>query len=601
MTQPPSLRGRIHNGTLLMLALTLIVGTFAVPTIHKLDRSIRGALYSNYVSIEAAQHMHSVLYGVELAQMFGTLSAALPQSRDAFTHWINVELNNVKDPREQALAGNIQERGQRIFHELSRGLPGTPDHQEFDQVHQRLVDLIQMNQAAMFRTDSRMTQMSDHLAYEFTFGLVVLLVLGAALSWTLAWKISQPLAELSEHLRGFNLRGPALRLAKQPLAELQAVSSEFNKMAERLEQFEKLNVDRLIYEKDKTEAIIESIEDGIVLIDSGGIVTHINEVSAAILGVDRDEALGSAFDDLSTNHSHYLRVRSALRSVVSQADEEQRVEVDLHVRGRGHTYVLKRVPLRQGNAQSFGTILILQDVTYLRDKERARTTFVATLSHELKTPLTSLGLSAELVERSGDLNAEQRKMVVGIREDVARMMELVKKLLDLGRGEASAITLQTIPLDISQLLRVVIASFTLHAERKPVQLETDFDESAPMILADPVKLSWVVSNLVANALRHTPPGGTISITSKTAMRTVRLQVRDTGSGMAPELREYIFERFAQREVNGAEPASAGFGLAMAKEIVEAHRGRIFVESTLGKGTCFRVELPSAKETLWQSS
>jgi signal transduction histidine kinase len=199
------------------------------------------------------------------------------------------------------------------------------------------------------------------------------------------------------------------------------------------------------------------------------------------------------------------------------------------------------------------------------------------------------------------LNAEQRKMVVGIREDVARMMELVKKLLDLGRGEASAITLQTVPIDISELLRVVIASFTLHAERKPVQLETDFDESAPMILADPVKLSWVVSNLVANALRHTPAGGTISITSKTAMRTVRLQVRDTGSGMAPELREYIFERFAQRKVNGAEPVSAGFGLAMAKEIVEAHRGRIFVESTLGEGTCFRVELPSAKETLWQSS
>jgi NtrC-family two-component system sensor histidine kinase KinB len=600
MTQPPSLRGRIHNGTLLMLALTLIFGTFAVPTIHKLDRSIRGALYTDYVSIEAAQHMHSVLYGVELAQMFGTLSSALPQSRDSFTHWINVELNNVKDPREQAPAGNIQEWGQRIFHELSRGLPGTPDHQEFDQVHQRLDDLIQMNQAAMFRTDSRMAQMSDHLAYEFTFGLVVLLVLGAALSWTLAWRISQPLAELSEHLRGFNLRGPALRLAKQPLAELRAVSSEFNKMAERLEQFEKLNVDRLIYEKDKTEAIIESIEDGIVLIDSGGIVTHINDVAATILSVDRDEALGSAFDDLSTNHSHYLRVRSALRDVVSRPVEEQRVEIDLHVRGRGHTYVLKRVPLRQENRQSFGTILILQDVTYLRDKDRARTSFVATLSHELKTPLTSLALSTELLER-GDLNTEQRKMVVGIREDVARMMELVKKLVDLGRGEAAAITLQTVPIDLSQLLRVVIAGFTLHAERKPVQLETDFDESAPMILADPVKLSWVVSNLVANALRHTPAGGTISITSKTAMRTVRLQVRDTGSGMAPELREYIFERFAQRKMNGAEPASAGFGLAMAKEIVEAHRGRIFVESTQGEGTCFRVELPSVKETLWQSS
>jgi two-component system, NtrC family, sensor histidine kinase KinB len=600
MTPPSSLRARIRNGFLLMLALALTIETFGVLTIHKLDRSIGGALYRNYVSIESAQHMHAAIYAAELAQVLGTLPAVLQQSRDAFTHWINLELTNLTELREEALARDIQEQEERIFRELSRGLPGTPSHQEFDQLHQRLDDLIQIDQAAMFRADSRMMQMSDRLAYEFTVGLVILLVLGAALSWTLAWNISKPLAELSEHLRGFNLRGPSLRLAKQPLAELQAVSSEFNRMAERLEQFEKLNVDRLIYEKDKTEAIVESIEDGIVLIDPGGVVTHINDVAAAILGVERDEALGSAFDDLSTNHPHYLRVRSALRGVAAQPVEEQRVEVDLHVRGRGHTYVLKRVPLRQENRRPFGTILILQDVTFLRDKDRARTNLVANLSHELKTPLTSLVLSTELLERSGDLTAEERKTVVVIREDVARMTVLVKELLDFGRGEASAIVLQTVPIDFTQLLRAVTGTFRLHAEGKPVHLKTDFDESAPKILADPMKLSWVVSNLVANALRHTPAGGTISVSSKTELRTVRLQVRDTGSGITPELREHLFELFDQRNVNGAEPGSAGLGLAIAKQIVEAHKGRIFVESTLGEGTCFRVELPAAQEPLWQS-
>ena len=179
------------------------------------------------------------------------------------------------------------------------------------------------------------------------------------------------------------------------------MASEFNRMAERLEKFEKLNVDRLIYEKGKTEAILESIEDGIVLIDSNGVVTHINEVASIILGVERSETLGSAFDDLNSNHPHYLRVRSALQGAATQPFEARRVEVDLHVRGRDHTYVLKPVPLKQESGQSFGTILILQDITYLRDKDRARTNFVATLSHELKTPLTSLALSAELLERAG--------------------------------------------------------------------------------------------------------------------------------------------------------------------------------------------------------
>ena len=171
-------------------------------------------------------------------------------------------------------------------------------------------------------------------------------------------------------------------------------------MAERLEEFDKLNVDRLIYEKSKTEAIIESLEDGIVMLDPNGTVAHINELAAIILGVEREAALGSPFDDLDSSHPHYLRIRAALAETQGSADVRQ-VEVDLHVRGRDHTYLLKPVPLRHGDdGPSFGTILILQDITYLRDKDRARTNLVATLSHELKTPLTSLALAAELLDRS---------------------------------------------------------------------------------------------------------------------------------------------------------------------------------------------------------
>jgi two-component system, NtrC family, sensor histidine kinase KinB len=369
---PPPLHTRIRNGTLLMLLLTLTIGAFAASTIHKLGGSIRATLYRNYISIEAAQHMHAAFHAVELAQLLGTLPTILPSSRDNFTHWINVELNHLTEPGEGALAHDIQRDGQRILGELSGGPPGTPNHQEFDQLHQRLDDLIQMNQSAMFRADSQTARMGDRVAYEFAIGLVVLLVLGAALSWTLAWSISKPLAELAEHLRSFSLRGPSLRLGEQPLAELQAVASEFNKMAERLEQFEKLNVVQLIYEKDKTEAILESIEDGIVLLDSGGVVTHINEVAGIILGVEPDDALGSSFDDLNSNHPPYLRVRSALESMGTKPLKAQRVEVDLSVHGRNHSYVLKAVPLQE-MGQSFGTILILQDITDLRDKDRLRT------------------------------------------------------------------------------------------------------------------------------------------------------------------------------------------------------------------------------------
>jgi two-component system, NtrC family, sensor histidine kinase KinB len=366
----PPLHMRIRNGTLLMLALTLVTGAFAVPAIHKLGGSIREALQRNYLSIEAAQQMHAALYAAQLNRVQGNLSAVLEQSRASFTHWINVELNDVTEIGEGPLARDIETRGQRIFAELSHRLPGTPTDAEFGTIHQRLDDLIQMNRAAMFRADSRAMRLGDHLAFEFAITLVILLLLGVVISWTLARTISAPLNELSDRLRSFSLRGPSVRLGAQPFAELQAVASEFNRMAERLERFEKLNVERLIYEKSKTEATLESIEDGIVLIDSDGVVTHINEIASIILGVERKEALGSPFDDLNSNHPHYLRVRSALQRTVKEPLEAQRVEVELHVRGRDHIYVLKSVPLRQDDGQSFGTILILQDITYLRSGSR---------------------------------------------------------------------------------------------------------------------------------------------------------------------------------------------------------------------------------------
>ena len=588
---PSSLRNRIRNGGLLMLLIALGLGAVALPKVYRLGGAIRQTLYNNYISIEAAQHMHTALYALQLAQRDGTLAAALPANRDTFRHWIDVELNHITEAGEAELANDIERRGRRLFDGIGALSPPQNDG-EFSQLHGRLDELIKMNQAAMFRADSRASQLSTRLAVAFGTGLLLFLVIGGALAWTLAWKISQPLTELADRLRNFSLKGPSLRLGKQPLAELATVAVEFNKMAERLEQFEKLNVERLIYEKSKTEAIIESIEDGIVLIDPQGIVTHINETAGIIMGIEREEALGSPFDDLNSNHPHYLRVRDALRSAAATPGDSPRVEVDLHVRGRDHTYVLKAVPLRHTDGQALGTILILQNITYLRDQDRARVNLVATLSHELKTPLTSLALSAGLLERSkDDLKPKAQELLASISEDIGRIRRLAEDLLDLARGSSKMITIRNLEIDLCQLIRMVLKTFRLQADEKHVVLSTDASESIPKIHGDPIKLFWAVSNLIANALRYTPAGGSISISSEHVANAVRLKVSDTGPGIAQEIKDHLFERFTQWNGNGVQPGSSGLGLAIVKEIVEGHRGRIFVDSTLGKGTSFTVELP----------
>jgi two-component system, NtrC family, sensor histidine kinase KinB len=589
---PSSLSKRIRNGGLLMLFIALGLGTVSLPQVYRLGGAIRQTLYNNYISIEAAQHMHTALHSLQLAQRDGTLAKALPANRDAFRHWIDVELNHITEAGEKELATDIESRGRRLFDHFSASAPASQTDQEFAELHAGLDELTKINQAAMFRADSRASQLSARLTTAFGAGLILLLVIGVALAWALAWKISRPLTELADRLRNFSLRGPSLRLGEQPLAELDTVASEFNKMAERLEQFEQLNVERLIYEKAKTEAIIESIEDGIVLIDPQGIVTHINEIAGIILSVEREEALGSPFDDLNSNHPHYLRVRDALRTLAKTPPDSQRIEVDLHVRGRDHTYVLKPVPLRQNDGQSLGTIIILQNITYLRDKDRARVNLVATLSHELKTPLTSLALSTGLLERSKEaLEPKAQELLATVGEDVGRIRRLADDLLDLARGSSKMITIRDIEIDLCQLVRLVSKTFRLQADQKQVTLSADVNASAPKIHGDPVKLSWALSNLISNALRFTPEGGVVAVSSADEANTVLLKVSDTGPGIPQQIKEHLFERFSQWNINGSEPGSSGLGLAIVKEIVEGHGGRIFVDSTLGKGTCFTLELP----------
>ncbi len=410
------------------------------------------------------------------------------------------------------------------------------------------------------------------------------------------WRLSQPLTELTERLRGISQRKTQVRLGPQPLAELEAVAREFNQMAERLEHYDKLNVERLVYEKSKTEAIIESLEDGVVLIDSDGIVAHINEIASLILGVDAADALGSPFDDLSSNHPHYLRVRDALRTLQRAGSDGHRTEIDLHVRGRDHSYVLKPVPLHHTVGKSLGTLLILQDVTYIRDQDRARTNLVATLSHELRTPLTSLALSAELLSRENapEANAKGGELLQVILEECSRMRQLTDNLLNLARGEIPAIAVQQKRLDLARLASDVTKRFAIQAREKHVEIEEHIG-SVPEIIGDPVKLSWVISNLLGNALRYTPAGGKIKVSALGTDHATRLEVSDSGPGIPADMKDYIFERFVQYGSEGFEKGSAGLGLSIVKEIVEAHGGRIFVESANSHGARFIVEIPAAME------
>ncbi|HXQ24385.1 MAG TPA: DUF4118 domain-containing protein [Candidatus Acidoferrales bacterium] len=355
---------------------------------------------------------------------------------------------------------------------------------------------------------------------------------------------------------------------------------------------ERTRVDVVLAEKAKTEAVIEAIEDGLIVLDPAGIVAHINEVACAVLEVERAHALGQPFETLGTNHPHYLRLRAAVREYLTHPEREgERMEVALFLRGRDHYYVLRPTPFRTPEGANAGLILALQDVTYLRDQEARREHLIATLSHELGTPITSLRMALELLQRDGGrLDVEQRALLDTVHEDLLRLQDVSQRLLDISRSRAMSIAVERRNVDLRDVVPRVVKLFAPQAKDKGVNVETAIPEIGMTIAGDQTKLSWAVSNLVANALRYTPSGGRIRIEATPQDSVVLLSVSDTGPGIPPAQQERIFERFAQ-SAEGGELGAAGLGLAIVRDIVQAHGGRIFLESEVGRGSRFTLELP----------
>ena len=223
--------------------------------------------------------------------------------------------------------------------------------------------------------------------------------------------------------------------------------------------------------------------------------------------------------------------------------------------------------------------------------------FIATVSHELRTPLTSINMAIDILSQEvlGSVNEPQKDMLATAKDDCERLTKLVKELLDLSRLESGKYELKRESINLRSVVEEALKPLRLQFREKAIRLEIDIAQDTPEVPGDHQQLSWVITNLVSNALRYTPADGIVTIHSDIVGDSVRVSVSDAGRGIPAEAIEVIFDKFVQvKQSTDATPGSVGLGLAIAKEVVEAHGGKIWVESSMGQGSTFFFTIPRSE-------
>ncbi len=607
------LRQQILSGYAVPALLLVGVVAWAVLHLVSLGRASGAILRENYRSILAAEWMLSSLERQDSAVLLSLGGrpdegrATFHENEGVFLLWLGRAKDNVTLPGEGDLLGAI-ERRYGSYRDLSADAvgPAAPATAEplaryaaeiqpaFLAVRERCIELRHLNQSAMYDASER-ADLVARTAIWSTLGVALAaLAVAAVLGWAISGRVTRPLAALTQASRRVGAGDYAVRVSTAGRDEVTALAHEFNRMAEQLERYHALNIEKVLAEQEKGEAVLQSIEDGLVVLAPDLGVLDANRAARHLLGLPPGEPLPRTCADLLPGAPLVDLVKGALAPRTTPADERERVVPVARGGDRRHLLV-SATPIRGHAGDRRGIVLLLKDVTRLKELERLKSEFVMAASHELRTPLASIGMSIDLLREhvAASLAPRDQGLLAAAHEEVQRLVALVSDLLDLSRIESGRIALEFEPVDVTDLVDRVRSLFRTQAEQRGVEVSCRIEAGLPRVRADAAKATWVLTNLVSNALRYVPEKGHIEIGIRRIGAFVHVGVRDDGPGIPPEYQSRIFQRFVQ--VRGRESGGTGLGLTIAREIVRAHGGTIWVESKEGHGSLFTFTLPVADE------
>lgn len=589
-----------------LLLIVAAVGALSIHTLNESSTAIERILRENLDTVAACDRMKVSLELLDRQAEHCSWDnrpdlcrQSEPVTRE-FEKNLLFQQSNITVPGEQALTDRLTDSWKSYNRNLESfyKLTDLAERRKFyrqqlfassQEVRETAQKIIELNLNNMVAADGQAQRRAAQTRKAMLFLLLIAMGMGAGFTVLAGPAILRPIASLTRSVREIQGGNLDLVVKVQSRDEIGQLGEAVNQMAASLREFRRSGQAQLLRTQQSTLHALNSLPDAVVISDLSGRIELANEAAQQLFGLQPGATLAGAGN--AKIEQLFLLASKEGRAIQPKGYDSA---IQVFIGEEEHFFLPQAIPIFAEH-QLLGVTLMLADVTRLRRLDEVKTGLISTVSHELKTPLTSVRLAIHVLlsEKIGPMSAKQIELLEAARQDSDRLNRVIEDLLDISRIEAGNAEIRLQPLNAQDLVLQVTDKIRAAFQDHGITLNINLPGDVPPVLADPGRISLVFDNLLSNALKYTPIGGEVRVTAQAEDGVVRFEVEDTGIGIAPEHLDRVFEKFFR--VPGQEHIDSGLGLTIAKEIVEAHGGAIEVTSQVSKGTKFSFTVKAAPE------
>lgn len=567
------IKTKLTLGVGLLFLLIILLSVVSGGYILSLKEDTNNILVANYNSLDYSRKMLLAL----------DEEANDKTAEKRFRENLALQNTNITETGEREIMERLNDHVRQLD---THFLTNTQLHQL---VRQDLLEIMRLNMSAIQRKSNFANQSTDTALYWIIGTGSACFLIAFILLVQLPRNIARPIKELTESIRQIASRNYKQRVAFEGHNEFGDLAKSFNSMAEKLDEYNSTQLAEVLNEKKRIETLINNMNDPVIGLDEQGKIMFVNDEAIHILNLSKSELMGASAKELALSND---LIRTLLRDFPTEIKPQKTANAITIISNGKEQYFEKELitiaatPTGENEQQPIGKLIILRNVTSFKELEFAKTNFMATISHELKTPISSIKMSLQLLERKevGAVNEEQLNLINSIREDNERLLKITGELLNLSQLETGNIKLYMQPTDPYQIINYAVEAVKKESEHFGVRIQLLTESNLPNLSVDKDKTQWVLINLLVNAIHYSPLGEMITISLKKSGDQLRFEVKDQGDGIADEYTSLIFDRYFQ--VPGISKPGTGLGLAICKDFIEAQGGTIGVESSSGQGSTF---------------